>query len=135
MSDVAQWPSTTDGKVNLLRMLDRRGRGQSTEAAPRDGSSGAGARGVVVPGASWSVASIEPLPFRLRRDAAFLRAADPGSLKSMIKASFRAKVRRKAMDLGSRAVAICRFRCAIMDRRVVDESRSGVMSVLPASHI
>lgn len=100
MTDVDQWPFTADGSVNLLRMSSIAGvEVHRPKRLPGMALRELVLRGVVVPGASWSVGPIEPLPFRLRWDAAFLKAADSGSLKSMIKASYKNKVRRKAMNL------------------------------------
>lgn len=100
MTNADQWPFTGAGSVNLLRMKSSAG----VEVHRPKRLSGMVLRelvlrGVVVPGASWSVGPIGPLPFMLRWDAAFLQAADAGSLKSMIKASHKDKVRRKAMNL------------------------------------
>ena len=100
MTDVEQWPFTAEGSVNLLRMTSSAGvKLARPERPPGLVLRELVLRGVVVPGSPWSVGPIGPLPFHLRWDAAFLQAADVGSLKSMIKASFKDPVRRRAMDL------------------------------------
>lgn len=101
MNAVEQWPFTADGSVNLLRL------GSLTGAdLPRPGRPPAGLilrelvlRGVLVPGDTWTIGQVPPLPFPLRWQAAFLQAAQPGSLKSMIRATFKDEVRRRAMGL------------------------------------
>lgn len=100
MTVVEQWPFTAEGSVQLLRMKSSAGADvPRPKRLPGLVLRELVLRGILIPGSTWSVRPVEPLPFRLRWETAYLAAATEGSLPSMISASFTDEVRRKAMNL------------------------------------